>query len=76
MLMGAGIQGNRVIGASDGGHVPFTVNPQSLELDPDGIRITPGHVQRALRKLSGVYATEVDQMFPLPVEDLPLFTAG
>ena len=76
LLMGAGIQGNRVIGATDGGHVPYTVNPETLELDPNGIRITPGHVQRSLRKLAGVYATEVDQLFPLAVEDLPFFTAG
>jgi hypothetical protein len=76
MLMGTGIEGNRVIGATDGGHVPLTVNADTLELDPNGIRITPAHVQRSLRKLAGVYGTEVDGLFPLDVEDLPLFTAG
>ena len=74
MLMGAGIEGNRVVGATDGGHVPLPVNPTTLELDPDGIRITPGHVMRSLRKLAGIEDEDITGLFPIDAEDLPLLT--
>ena len=54
MLMGAGIPGNTVIGASDEGHNPLTVNPETLELDEAGVRITPAHIHQQIRKLAGV----------------------
>ncbi|MCB9565997.1 MAG: DUF1501 domain-containing protein [Myxococcales bacterium] len=69
MLMGAGIPGNRVIGASDAGHNPMTINPSSLQLDPGGIRLEPKHVHRSLRRLAGIEDNEYGRMFPLMVAD-------
>lgn len=73
MLMGRGIPGNTVIGTTDDGHRPNTVNPQTLAPDENGIRITPGHVHKALRKLAGLQGSELDRQFPIVQEDLPLF---
>lgn len=72
VLMGAGIPGNRVIGATTERHRPLTVNPQSLAIDESGVRITPGHVHRALRELANVDGTELDRQFPLADAPLPL----
>lgn len=73
MLMGAGIPGNRVIGASDEGHRPLMVNPQTLELDPNGVRIRPEHVHSALRGLAGFERDPFSLQFPLEMqEQLPL----
>ena len=49
MLMGPGITGGRVVGATDYYQSPLTVDPQTLELSESGIRITPGHIHAALR---------------------------
>lgn len=73
MLMGPGIAGNRVIGSTDERHRPHTVNAESLERDDAGIRLKPGHVHRALRKLAGLDGSTTDRNFPLADEDLPLF---
>ncbi len=72
MLMGAGIPGNTVIGASDEGHNPLTVNPETLELDEAGVRITPAHIHQQIRKLAGVDESIIAQQFPLRVEDMPI----
>jgi hypothetical protein len=72
MLMGGGIRGNRVIGATDERHRPHTVNPQTLALDPNGVRIKPVHVHRALRRLAGIEAAAPAERFPISAEDLPL----
>ena len=42
--------------------LPLPVNPETLELDGDGIIMTPGNIHAALRRLAGI-------------EDHP-FTAG
>lgn len=68
MLMGAGIPGNTVIGASDEGHRPLTVNPQTKQLDPNGIRIRPEHVHAALRKLAGIGGDSFSAQFPLMMQ--------
>ena len=73
MLMGAGIPGNTVIGGSDERHNPLTVNPETLALDESGIRITPAHIHKQVRKLAGVDETTISAQFPLRVEDMPLF---
>jgi len=77
MFMGPGIKGGRVIGASTDRHEHMTVNPTSLALDNSGIKITYAHINKALRKLSGLEGnTFVEQYYPLDneLEDLPLFT--
>ncbi|HFE46494.1 MAG TPA: DUF1501 domain-containing protein, partial [Nannocystis exedens] len=76
MLMGTGIPGNTVIGGTDEGHNPLTINPGSLAIDPNGIRLEPRHVHKSLRRLAGVDDTEQGKMFPLMIpdeEDIRLF---
>jgi hypothetical protein len=75
MMMGPGIPGNRVIGKTDARHGPLTIDPNTLQESPSGIRITPAHIHKALRKLGGVDTSEVAAPFPLTEveEDLPLF---
>lgn len=73
MMMGKGIPGNTLVGGSTHGHVPLTVNKDTLALDPSGIRVTPSHVHLALRKLAGVWGHEIEQRFPIAADDLPLF---
>lgn len=73
LLMGPGIRGGRVVGATDERHRPLTVNPTSLAIDPAGVRITPSHVHQALRGLAGVEAHHLARQFPLSGDPLPLF---
>lgn len=55
LLMGAGIPGNKVIGRTDPRHKPFEVDPDTLEVvESGGIRIQPGSVHHALRRLAGI----------------------
>lgn len=72
MLMGAGIPGNTVIGASDEGHRPLTVNPQTLQLDESGVRLRPEHVHSSLRRLAGVQNDSFSLQFPVS-NDINLF---
>ncbi|MGK4004187.1 DUF1501 domain-containing protein [Sorangium sp. So ce1036] len=74
MLAGAGIPGNRVIGVTDERHNPIALDPATLEPREGGIRIKPGHIHKALRKLAGIAEDPLVQRFPLTEEeDLPLF---
>jgi hypothetical protein len=72
MMMGKGIQGGRLIGSTDDGHVPRPLDPVSLLPAEEGIRITPAHVHRSLRDLAGLAGTDVDQAFPVSVDALNL----
>jgi hypothetical protein len=74
MAMGAGIAGNRVVGASTPYHKPLTVNPETLALDENGIRITPGHINAALRALAGIDNDILAAQYPLKEGLLPIFT--
>ncbi|MDF1880403.1 DUF1501 domain-containing protein [Sulfurimonas sp. MAG313] len=75
MMMGPGIVGNRVIGGSTQGHKALKVNPTTLNLDENGIRITPAHIHKALRKLANIDTKPlITQYYPISgVEDIPLF---
>lgn len=72
MLMGAGIPGNTVVGATDGGQRARKLDPQTLEPSDDGVTLQPKHVHKALRKLAEI-PESVDARFPLDVEELSLF---
>ncbi len=72
MAMGAGITGNRVIGATDENFEVLALNPSSLQLDDSGILITPHHIHRSLRDFLGV-TDELDNLFPIGAEKLDLF---
>jgi len=75
IMFGKGITGGRVIGSTDPRHNPNTIDPATLAPSPTGIRITPGHVHKALRKLAGIDTSDVVKGFALKEdEDLPLFT--
>jgi hypothetical protein len=76
MLMGRGIPGNRVIGATDERYSALPLDPATLAPDPEGVRLEPRHVHQSLRRLAGIDASEVSARFPLhvpPTEELPLF---
>lgn len=73
MLMGPGIRGNRVIGGTDDGYRALAVNPDTLELDENGIVIQPDHIHSALRHLAGVENSAVAQQYPLSGNHLNLF---
>ncbi len=74
MFMGPGITGNRVVGSTDDSFRANTVNPSSLQVDKGGVRIRCDHVQKALRKLSGITDSDPSRKFPLgSAEDMPLF---
>src|SRR5205823_8927770 len=54
MFMGAGIKGNRVLGATDEKQFQVPLNPQTLACDKDkGVRVRPEHVHEALRQFAG-----------------------
>ena len=72
LLMGAGITGNRVLGATTHGHRTIPVNRETFQPDEDGIILTPAHVHRALREMLGVNAHNVARDFPLTAELLPI----
>lgn len=74
LFMGPGIRGGRVIGATDGGQHPLTVDPSTLALSDDGIRITPAHINRSLRRLAGFDESNLAAAYPLDVEPLDLFS--
>lgn len=76
MFMGAGIPGGRLIGASDGGFKPKSVNPSTLATTDDpaaGKRIETKHVHRALRRLAKIDGHPFSAQYPLVGEDMPLF---
>lgn len=73
MVMGAGVTGNRVVGATTARHHPHTIHPETLALDESGIRITPTHIHKELRRLAGITDDELANKFPLTAEDVRLF---
>ena len=72
LAMGAGVSGNRVVGATTADVKALTMNPQTLALDPGGIRLTPGSIHRSLRELAGLEGTTWAQRFPITDPLLPL----
>lgn len=77
LMMGAGIQGNRVIGATDDGHRAYGIRTDlSVDESTDApLKITPSHIHSAIRKQYALGAdNELAQMFPLDnEEELPIF---
>jgi len=65
--------GNRVVGATDEGHNALEFDPQTLQVDNNGLRLEPKHVHQALRELAGVEANPVAQEFPLNAEAVAFF---
>ena len=70
MFLGAGIKGNRVLGATDEKQFQVPLNPQSLACDKDkGVRVRPEHIHEALRQFAGIADHPVSAKFPLGVPD-------
>ena len=73
MVLGAGVRGNRVIGASDPRHRALKIDPSTLAQSDAGITLRPEHVHAALRRLAGIEGDPlVSRNFPLPTEELDL----
>jgi hypothetical protein len=72
MVMGAAINGERTVGASDGGLNAQNIDPVTLQPSSDGVRLMPKHVHRALRDLLGV-SDNLEGRFSLQTEELALF---
>lgn len=72
MAMGAGVVGNRVIGATDAQVEALPINPDSLEVDPGGVILTPEHIHVALRQLAGV-SGEFTRQFGIQERVINLF---
>jgi uncharacterized protein (DUF1501 family) len=69
MFMGRGIKGKRVIGATDEKQNLVSIDPQTLELKPEGgIRVRPEHLHTALREFAGITDHPLSKQFPLKVE--------
>lgn len=75
MLMGKGIPGDTVIGKTTDRHNPYNIDPNTLApVEGGGLRLKPGHVHRALRRLAGIDQSELAIRFPIKEkEELPLF---
>lgn len=70
MFMGPGVEGNRLIGATDEKQFLVPLNPQSLEADAEkGIRVRPEHIHKALRQFAGVDQHAFSKQFPLDVPE-------
>ncbi len=75
MVLGPGIRGDRVIGATDGEMNPFDLDPATLAPTREGgVRLRPEHLHHALREHAGVADTAGALRYPLTNEPLPLFT--
>jgi hypothetical protein len=69
MFLGPGIEGNRVIGATDEKQFAVPLNPQTLDTtDDEGIRVRPEHIHEALRQFAGIEGHEHSRQFPLGVK--------
>lgn len=70
MFMGAGIRGNRVVGATDEGQFLVPIDAKSLQTtDENGVRMRPEHLHLALRRLAGIADHPFSRQFPLSVAD-------
>jgi hypothetical protein len=68
MFLGRGINGNRVIGATNEKQFAVPLDPKALKLDKEkGIRVRPEHVHEALRELAGIADHALSKKFPLGV---------
>jgi len=70
MFLGAGIRGNRVIGATDDKQMSVPVLPSTLACDAEnGLRIRPEHLHLALRQYAGISEHKLSEQFPLVIPE-------
>ncbi len=73
VLMGANVEGNRVVGGTDDALSALLVDPLTLELSQEGVPLTAAAVHQAIRLRSGADNTVVNTRFPLEAVDFNLF---
>ncbi len=73
MFLGPGIQGNRVIGATDEQQFALPLNPKTLKTG-SGIHVRPEHIHHSLRQFAGIPDHEYSQQFPLGVTTPEILT--
>lgn len=70
MFIGPGIEGNRVIGATDDKQFAVPFDPKTLKTSADeGIRIRPEHIHTSLRQYAQILDHPHSQKFPLGVSE-------
>ena len=70
MFMGKGINGNRVIGATDEKQFHVPIDAKTLAGDKEkGIRVRPEHIHASLRELAGIADHPLSKKFPLGVPE-------
>lgn len=68
LFLGRGIQGNRVLGATDGQQFAVPFDPVKLTTQAgQGIRIRPEQIHQALREFAGITEHPMSKKFPLDV---------
>jgi hypothetical protein len=68
MFLGPGIQGDRVIGATDEEQFQVPLDPQTLAQNKEnGIRVRPEHIHSSLRQLAGITDHPLSKKFPLGI---------
>jgi uncharacterized protein DUF1501 len=74
MVLGKGVRGDRVIGATDERQLSVGVDPSSLAPtnERNAPKITPGVVHRALRQLAGVDQDEKARYYPVSGDEMAL----
>nr|WP_256254037.1 DUF1501 domain-containing protein [Nannocystis exedens] len=68
LALGKGIAGGRVVGATTERHAALPVDPTTLAVREDGVRIEPKHIHQELRGLAGI-AEVCEALYPLGVGD-------
>jgi hypothetical protein len=70
MFLGAGIKGDRVVGATDDKQFLVPLDPKKLAPDAKaGIRVRPEHIHLALRQLAGIADHAFAKQFPLEIPE-------
>ena len=67
------LQGDRVVGATDDLQRSMRVNPNTLELDSNGVELSPEYMHQALRSLAGIDMNPGVSAFPFAEQVLPIF---
>ncbi len=68
MVMGAGVEGNRLYGASTHDQLPRLIDPETLDITDDdavGVRLRPSHVHAELRHLLGITDSPLSRKYAL-----------
>lgn len=72
MFLGAGIQGNRVIGETNDEQFLVPIDPKTLALEPDekkGVRVRPEHLHTVLREFAGIAEHPFSKKFPFKIPE-------